>query len=106
MKTYLLLILSFFCARPLSAAVISADADHWLDSLDRSLDRREQFDRQRTDAIQLLMRQLSEARKRPDNDLFDLNYALYDVDQMGQPRFASRQGSHSQCRNRRYKCLG
>jgi len=78
MKTYLLLILSFFCARPLSAAVISADADHWLDSLDRSLDRREQFDRQRTDAIQLLMRQLSEARKRPDNDLFDLNYALYD----------------------------
>ena len=76
MKHTLLLYILFISALP--AAAISPDADRWLDRLDESLDQREQFDRQRTDRIDLLRRELGEARKRPGSDLFALNYALYD----------------------------
>ena len=78
MKRFLLYILTALTVVPAAAASISDDADRWLDVLDGSLSRRTEFDKARTDRIDLLRRELNEARKRAGSDTYELNYALYD----------------------------
>ena len=72
MKQILIYILSILACTATHAYTISHDADYWLDVLDHSLDQRDQYDRQRTDAIDQLKQQLRQGR----GDAFELNYAL------------------------------
>ena len=62
---------------PVAIQAIS-DKDHWLNKLDESLAKRDQYDKQRLERINLLKEQLQALARKPGADTFDLNYALYD----------------------------
>ena len=70
--TYLLLLLLMLSCK----TAFAGDSNIWLDKLDKSLDRRDYFDHQRTDRIEQLRQGLAKARENGRE--YEQLYALFD----------------------------